>query len=79
MRWYYKDKQVNNERQNIVLDCGSVPSVSSGVVVLDSTDTTYKATATVTCNNGYEANQSSISCQASASWEVPTCSIKGNV
>lgn len=41
------------------------------------TSTTYQSTATVTCDKGYTANNSSIECLASGSWEVPLCTING--
>ena len=36
-------------------------------------ETTYGATATVTCLPGYERNKNKISCQADGLWEVAKC------
>jgi hypothetical protein len=36
-------------------------------------DSTFGATATVTCETGYQRNKPKISCQANGMWEQATC------
>ncbi|XP_045184695.2 uncharacterized protein LOC123542770 [Mercenaria mercenaria] len=55
-------------------DCGE-PIIGNGIASLtDPANTTYMATAAVTCNAGYETTTFSITCQASATWEPVECS-----
>jgi 7-keto-8-aminopelargonate synthetase-like enzyme len=44
---------------------------------LSFTATKFGATASVICDNGFVANQSTISCLDNGSWETPTCIIIG--
>jgi hypothetical protein len=52
--------------------------IANGTVKLDSSgETTYRTTATITCDTGFETSDDSISCQADGSWEEASCKIKG--
>ncbi|XP_060573650.1 sushi, von Willebrand factor type A, EGF and pentraxin domain-containing protein 1-like [Ruditapes philippinarum] len=55
-------------------DCGSSLAVSNGNLTF--TTTTYGSNASLECYAGYDANQTTISCLDTGSWETPTCTIK---
>ncbi|XP_053389035.1 uncharacterized protein LOC128552063 isoform X2 [Mercenaria mercenaria] len=55
-------------------DCGTVPDVVNGNVTLNKdNNTTFAATASVACEEGYQPAKVSITCQASGKWETPLC------
>ncbi|XP_053404098.1 sushi, von Willebrand factor type A, EGF and pentraxin domain-containing protein 1-like [Mercenaria mercenaria] len=58
------------------IGCGPVPDIENGVVVLwDTTNTSYGATANITCDEGYIASASNISCLDTGYWDDNvTCS-----
>ncbi|XP_053403087.1 uncharacterized protein LOC128558234 [Mercenaria mercenaria] len=58
------------------IDCGPVLDIENGVVVLwDTTNTSYGATANITCDEGYIASASNISCLDTGYWDYNvTCS-----
>ncbi|XP_053398252.1 sushi, von Willebrand factor type A, EGF and pentraxin domain-containing protein 1-like [Mercenaria mercenaria] len=59
-----------------LIDCGPLTAIINGESVLgDTTNSTYGATATVTCDTGYIANTTNITCLASGKWEVAKCSV----
>ncbi|XP_053376929.1 brevican core protein-like [Mercenaria mercenaria] len=60
----------------LIVDCGTLPSISDGSVRLDSTTTTFGSTATVSCNVGYDPSVATIRCQASGAWDLAACTIK---
>jgi hypothetical protein len=61
-----------------ILDCGSPPSISNGVVTLDDASLTeFGATASVNCSANYAADKLSISCQANGKWDKATCTLNG--
>ncbi|XP_053408488.1 sushi, von Willebrand factor type A, EGF and pentraxin domain-containing protein 1-like [Mercenaria mercenaria] len=66
-----------------IKDCGNLTSPEHGNVTLNNGLTTFKSTATFTCDTGYELTDKSISiCNASGNWStIPNCRIKdcGNV
>ncbi|KAL4233048.1 Sushi [Mactra antiquata] len=62
----------------VLIDCGDVADINFGNITLNEANTTTfldNATATVTCNIGYQATNENISCQADAAWEVTFCEI----
>ena len=61
----------------IYVDCGAPPTVADATFV--HTGTTYRETATYTCDTGYTmAGTATITCQASSAWEItPACIING--
>jgi hypothetical protein len=64
----------NNYKIFFVSDCGTVPDVYYGNVELEvRTDSTLGATAVVSCNYGYTAENEKITCQANGKWEAPRC------
>ncbi|XP_045183649.2 MAM and LDL-receptor class A domain-containing protein 1-like [Mercenaria mercenaria] len=61
-----------------VNDCGQVPIVENGNIVLDDpSSTTVGATASVSCNYGYEPRAKSIRCLRKGLWEEPNCKKTG--
>ncbi|XP_060578601.1 sushi, von Willebrand factor type A, EGF and pentraxin domain-containing protein 1-like [Ruditapes philippinarum] len=58
-----------------VTDCGNtLPQIENGQSTMNSEqDSTFGATATVTCAPGYQRNKPKISCQADGMWEQATC------
>ena len=62
-------------------DCGSPATPIDGTVILaEAGKTTFGATATQSCNEGYDlAGESNIRCQANGTWSAQpvTCTIKG--
>ncbi|XP_053398283.1 neurogenic locus Notch protein-like [Mercenaria mercenaria] len=57
-------------------DCEPLTAILNGESVLyDTTNSTFGATATVTCDTGYIANTTNITCLASGKWEVAKCSV----
>ncbi|XP_060554933.1 sushi, von Willebrand factor type A, EGF and pentraxin domain-containing protein 1-like isoform X2 [Ruditapes philippinarum] len=61
----------------IIIDCGMPSKIANGSIKLDSSgETTYRSTATITCDTGFETSDDSISCQADGSWEEASCKIK---
>ncbi|XP_060578154.1 CUB and sushi domain-containing protein 1-like [Ruditapes philippinarum] len=55
-------------------DCGQ-PTTENGIAtLLDSSNTTYMALATVKCNEGYETNISRVKCQSDGTWSAGNCS-----
>ena len=66
---------------SILSDCGLPTTTDNGTVVLsDAGITTYGASATHSCNVGYELNGvKTITCGDDGNWSKPavTCTIKG--
>ena len=64
-------------------DCGSPTSPGNGTIELtDAGTTTYGATATQSCNIGFDlTGVANITCRADGNWSNPavTCIIKGNL
>ncbi|XP_060602758.1 uncharacterized protein LOC132755845 [Ruditapes philippinarum] len=62
------------EKTCVPKDCGQ-PTTENGIAtLLDSSNTTYMALATVTCNEGYETNISHVRCQSDGTWSAGNCS-----
>ena len=63
-----------------VIDCGSVPSLSNGQIIL-SGGQIYGSLATIECNVGYSLiGLASHRCSEAGQWEpqvIPECRIKG--
>ena len=67
--------------ERFFLDCGDPPAPTNGQVVLTEAGvTTEGATATQSCNAGYQmSGDGSLVCQASGSWsESVTCASQGS-
>ncbi|XP_060554931.1 sushi, von Willebrand factor type A, EGF and pentraxin domain-containing protein 1-like isoform X2 [Ruditapes philippinarum] len=65
-----------------VKDCGIVPTISNGRYILeDEGVTTFGAMATVTCDEGYDPDNNTITCLGNGQWSSTLCTIKdcGNV
>jgi len=45
--------------------------------LVDASNTSYSATANVTCDPGHDPNVTSVTCMASGNWEEAECRIKG--
>ena len=63
-------------------DCGQPLAPDQGTVALTGTETTYQATATQSCNTGYNRStgDGTITCQASGFWSTSyTCAIVGSL
>ncbi|XP_053400559.1 sushi, von Willebrand factor type A, EGF and pentraxin domain-containing protein 1-like [Mercenaria mercenaria] len=59
------------------IDCGPVPEISFGTTkLIDEFNTTYGASAYLTCDTGFETNVSNITCQSSGLWETAVCKAK---
>ncbi|XP_060578166.1 uncharacterized protein LOC132735247 [Ruditapes philippinarum] len=54
-------------------DCGQPTTENGFATLLDSSNTTYMALATVTCNEGYETNTLHVKCQSDATWSAGNC------
>ncbi|XP_060578444.1 sushi, von Willebrand factor type A, EGF and pentraxin domain-containing protein 1-like [Ruditapes philippinarum] len=53
-------------------DCGSIPTITNGNLILtDSTNTTYGATASVVCDSGYHTDRPTIICLGR--WQAAQC------
>ncbi|XP_052242328.1 sushi, von Willebrand factor type A, EGF and pentraxin domain-containing protein 1-like [Dreissena polymorpha] len=60
-----------------VKDCGNLTNIDDGKLLLtDSSNTTYEASAVVICSDGYGASKPSIRCLESGAWENATCIVK---
>ncbi|XP_060560945.1 sushi, von Willebrand factor type A, EGF and pentraxin domain-containing protein 1-like isoform X3 [Ruditapes philippinarum] len=57
----------------IITDCGSPANVTNGAVTF--TTTTFGSSASIACDTGYNASQSTVSCLETGSWETATCTI----
>ena len=53
-------------------DCGDVPEIEHGNITLYD-NTTYGSQANVSCNPGFTAEPSNITCQISGHWDNVTC------
>ncbi|XP_053387052.1 ficolin-2-like [Mercenaria mercenaria] len=57
--------------------CEKLPDIPNGCVTLDiAGKMSYLDTATVSCNAGYQTDQTSIKCQADRKWEPASCEKK---
>ncbi|XP_052810469.1 uncharacterized protein LOC128238517 isoform X2 [Mya arenaria] len=55
-------------------DCGPVETIPNGQIDLnDSSNTTYGASANVTCNSGYDASIDQVTCLSNGSWSEASC------
>ena len=70
------DSNIEKTILNLYKDCGPNITVADGKVTFSTT--TYRSIANVSCNVGYDVGSDSIQCLSSGSWEIPTCTIKGN-
>ena len=58
-------------------DCGPTDTIDNGTITLNSLGTTtYLSTASVSCDEGFDASTSSITCQSDGSWQNTSCNIK---
>ena len=73
--------QIKSKHNLYVVDCGEPTTPASGKVTLTQAGvTTFGATATQSCNPGYDLSGSAgISCGADGSWSASpvTCTLKG--
>jgi len=55
-------------------DCGTLPTIDNGAYVLvDSSNTTYGAPASVHCNTGYNSSIDVITCTENGTWSDAQC------
>ena len=58
----------------LLLDCGTFPTLDNGVYVLvNSSNTTYGAPASVQCNTGYNSSIDAITCTENGTWSTTQC------
>ena len=63
----------------IIADCGDPPTPTNGMVITAGV-TTYGASATQSCNSGYDlSGTAAIACRADGSWSASPviCTLKG--
>ncbi|KAL4233047.1 Sushi [Mactra antiquata] len=61
-----------------ISDCGNVADIDFGNITLNVANTTAyldNATATVTCNVGYQATNENITCQVDGTWDDTSCEV----
>ncbi|XP_053396463.1 sushi, von Willebrand factor type A, EGF and pentraxin domain-containing protein 1-like isoform X5 [Mercenaria mercenaria] len=72
--------QANGSWENAsceINDCGIPNTIDNGTISVDVPGTTtYLSTATVSCEEGFDASSNSTSCQASSVWQDVSCVIK---
>ncbi|XP_060573656.1 sushi, von Willebrand factor type A, EGF and pentraxin domain-containing protein 1-like [Ruditapes philippinarum] len=60
--------------ESVIYDCGSPPKIENGKVSLDKkSQTSIGATASVKCESGYEAKESTITCEFPGEWQSAMC------
>ncbi|XP_060553958.1 uncharacterized protein LOC132715005 isoform X4 [Ruditapes philippinarum] len=62
----------NDSSQGNVTGCGDVPDIDNGVIV-SSVNSTYGSQVNVTCDQGFTADKSYITCLTSGDWDNVTC------
>ena len=63
-----------------ILDCGDPPGVENGSITLfDPSNTSLAATATLTCNQGYNTSLTTLRCGENGNWDNATCILAGYV
>jgi hypothetical protein len=56
-----------------ILGCGDVPEIENGAIVSDGKHSLFGSQANVTCDPGFTADPSYITCQTSGEWGNVTC------
>eukprot|EP00731_Ephydatia_muelleri_P030223 Em0021g746a len=72
--------QEHHQHAHVLVDCGQPPSILNGVVAAAAT--TFSATASYTCSDGYKLRDVAITvCTETGSWSTPTpvCDATGSV
>ncbi|XP_053396473.1 uncharacterized protein LOC123551041 isoform X2 [Mercenaria mercenaria] len=65
------------EQQYVCRDCGVPGPISHGKLELvDSSNSSYGSLAKVSCDNGYESEDSTVSCLDTGQWESVACLLK---
>jgi hypothetical protein len=71
-------KVICNKIGVIFADCGDVPFINDGNIVLqEEGKSSYGALAKVTCNTGYNTTSDTIQCLNTGEWDNATCTIVG--
>ena len=61
-------------------DCGAVATQPNGQINLeDAVNTTFGATANVTCDSGFDASTNQVTCLSNGSWSWAACLPKGKI
>lgn len=61
-----------------VVDCGRLPALANGNYTLTNiNDTSFEATAAVTCDPGYQSDVQIINCLSSGNWNETVCYKQG--
>ena len=77
----FDEKATPTHRIRSTSDCGSPTAPEHGTVTLVGTETTFQATATQSCDTGYNRSPGSgtIACLETGSWSASfTCSVVGS-
>jgi len=58
----------------LLLDCGTFPTLGNGFYILvNSSNTTYGAPASVQCDTGYNSSIDAITCTENGTWSTTQC------
>jgi len=58
----------------LLLDCGTFPTLGNGFYILvNSSNTTYGAPASVQCDTGYNSSIDTITCTENGTWSTTQC------
>jgi hypothetical protein len=58
---------------SILESCGEVPEIENGVITYSDNSSFFGSQANVTCDHGFTADKSNITCLSSGNWDNVTC------